>query len=68
LVLYFLKVYPKQSRGCWVVGASAGAVDPKMHCKWGWAFIDDIANLVDIAVVFYTHNVGWCGLCALFRR
>ncbi len=32
-VLYFLKVYPKQSRGCLVVGASAGAVNQKTHRK-----------------------------------
>jgi hypothetical protein len=48
--LYFLKVYPKQSLGCSVVGASAGAVDPKTHCKWVWLFINAIANLVDVMV------------------
>ncbi len=31
--LHFLNVYPKQSLGCLAVGVSAGAVDPKIHCK-----------------------------------
>ena len=48
--LHFMKVYPKQSPGCLAVGASAGAVDPKTHRKWVWAFIDAVANLVDVAV------------------
>ncbi len=43
-----MKVYPKQSPGCLAVGADA--VDPKTHRKWVWAFIDAIANLVDIVV------------------
>ncbi len=34
LVLYFLKVYLKQSLGCLVVGASTGAVNPKTMRKW----------------------------------
>jgi len=45
-----MKVYPKQSPGCSAVDASAGAVDPKTHRKWGWAFIDAVANLVDVVV------------------
>ena len=48
--LDFMKVYPKQSPGCSAVGASAGAVDPETHRKWVWAFIDAVANLVDIVV------------------
>jgi len=48
--LHFMKVYPKQSPGCSAVGASAGAVDPKTHRKWVWAFIDAVDNLVDIVV------------------
>jgi len=41
-----MKVYPKQSVGrCTTVGASEGAVDPKTHRKWVWAFIDVIAEL-----------------------
>ena len=54
--LHFLKVYPKQSPGCSAVGASAGAVDPKTHRKWVWAFIDAIAELVNIVVS--NHSVG----------
>jgi hypothetical protein len=49
-MLYFIKVYPKQGLGCLVVGAFAGAVDPKTHCKWVWAFIEAIAKLVDVVV------------------
>ncbi len=48
--LHFMKVYPKQSQGCLAVGASAGAVDPKTHRKWAWAFIDAVANLVNVVV------------------
>ncbi len=36
--------------GCSAVGASAGAVDPKTHRKWVWAFIDAVANLDDVVV------------------
>jgi hypothetical protein len=53
--LHFMKVYPKQSLGCLAVGASAGAVDPKTHRKWVWAFINAVANLVDV-VVSLTHT------------
>jgi hypothetical protein len=52
---HFMKVYPKQSPGCSAVGASAGAVNPKTHRKWVWAFIDAVANLVDV-VVSLTHT------------
>ena len=45
-----MKVYPKQSPGCLAVGASAGAVDPQIHRKWVWAFIDAVANLVNVVV------------------
>ena len=38
--LHFLKVYPLQAPGCAAVGESGGAVDPKTHHKWVWAFID----------------------------
>ena len=52
--LYFLKVYPKQGPGCSVVGASAGAVDPKTFRKWVWAFIVAIAELEEVVVsIFY---------------
>ena len=50
--LYFMKVYPKQGPGCAVVGASQGAVDPKTHRKWVWAFIEAISELVDMVVSF----------------
>ncbi len=50
--LHFMKVYPKQSPGCSAVGASTGAVGPKTHRKWVWAFIDAAANLVDTVVSF----------------
>ncbi len=48
--LHFMKVYPKQSPGCSTVGASTGAVDPKTHRRWVWAFIDAVANLVNTVV------------------
>jgi hypothetical protein len=51
--LYFLKVYPKQSPGCSVVGASSGAVDPKTFKKWVWMFIENIQELVDEVVSIY---------------
>jgi hypothetical protein len=50
--LHFMKVYPKQSPGCSAVGALAGAVDPKTHRKWVWAFIDAVTNLVNTVVSF----------------
>ena len=50
--LYFMKVYPKQGPGCAVVGASHGAVDPKTHRKWVWAFVEAISELVDMVVSF----------------
>ena len=43
--LQFMKVYPKQSPGCSVVGGSGEAVDPKTHHKWVWMFLDAIAEL-----------------------
>jgi hypothetical protein len=45
--LHFLKVYPLQAPGCAAVGASGGAVDPKPHWKWVWAYIEAIAQLFD---------------------
>ena len=48
--LHFLKVYPKQGPGCSTAGASNGAVDPKTHRKWVWAFIDAIKELMDVVV------------------
>ncbi len=58
---HFLKVYPKQSLGCLAVGASAGAINRKTHRKWVWAFINAVANLVDIAVSLLTMQ-GRCRL------
>ncbi len=49
-MVYFSKVYPKQGPGCLVVGASAGAINPKTHSKWVWAYIKAIAELVDVVV------------------
>ena len=54
--LHFMKVYSKQSPGCSAVGVSAGAVDPKTHRKWVWAFINAVANLVNVVV--NNHSVG----------
>ena len=52
--LHFMKVYPLQAPGCAAVGASAGAVDPKTHRKWVWAFIGAIADAIDAVVsIFY---------------
>ncbi len=52
--LYFMKVYPKQGPGCSVVGTSAGAVNLKTHRKWDWAYIEAIAELVDVVVSLLT--------------
>ncbi len=49
-MLYFMKVYPKQGPRCLVVAASTSAIDPKTHRKWVWAFIEAIAQLVDVVV------------------
>ncbi len=54
--IHFLKVYSKQSPGCMAVGASAGALNPKTHHKWVWAFIVAVANLVDIVVSNSQHE------------
>jgi hypothetical protein len=60
-MLFFMKVYPKQGPGWLVVGASASAVNPKTHRKWVWAFIEAIAELIDV-VVSDTTMWGWCRL------
>ncbi len=54
--LYFLKVYPKQSPGCLVVGASTGAVNPKTMRKWVWQFIKNIADLADNVVSNFVNS------------
>ncbi len=48
--LYFMKVYPKQGPGCSVVGTSAGVVDLKTHRKWVGAYVEAIAELVNVVV------------------
>ena len=55
-VLYFLKVYPKQSPGCSVVGTTTGAVDPKTMRKWVWQFIENIADLADDVVSKFVNS------------
>ena len=61
-----MKAYPKQSLGCsTVLGKSASAVDPKTPCKWVWAFINIMANLVN-AVVSFTHNARTAQFVAFF--
>ncbi len=49
-MLFFMKVYPNEGPGCLVVGASASAIDSKTHRRWVWAFIEAIAELVDVEV------------------
>ncbi len=53
--LYFLKVYPKQSPGCLVVGASTGTVDPRTMRKCMWQFIENISNLTDKVVSLFVQ-------------
>jgi hypothetical protein len=48
--LYFLTVYPRQSPGCSVVGASSSMINPKTFWKWVWMFIENIQELVDVVV------------------
>ncbi len=45
--LYFLKVYPWEGPGCFVVGGSKGAVDPKTMRMWVWQMLERIAKLAD---------------------
>jgi hypothetical protein len=50
-----MKVHPMQSLGC-----LTGAVDPKTHHKcWVWAFIDAVANLVDVVVSNHSVLTAW---------
>jgi hypothetical protein len=50
-----MKVHPMQSPGC-----LTGAVDPKTHRKcWVWAFIDAVANLVDVVVSNHSVLTAW---------
>jgi hypothetical protein len=43
-------LWAKQGPGCSTIGTSNGAVDPKTHQKWVWAFIEAISKLVDVVV------------------
>ncbi len=56
--LHFLKVYPKQGPGCSAVGGSErGAVDPRTHRKWVWAFIEAIEKLSDLVASICLFSV-----------
>ena len=55
-MMMMMKTYPKQALGCSVVGASAGAVDPKTMKKWVWEFIESIGELVDEVVRNNYHH------------
>jgi hypothetical protein len=50
LGVIFSEYVPQAGPGCLVVSASASAVDPQIHHKWVWAFINAMANLVDVVV------------------
>jgi hypothetical protein len=52
-VLHFMKVYPKQALGCVAVGMSGGAIDPKTHQKWVWAYIKAVAKLMDEVISIF---------------
>jgi hypothetical protein len=61
-VLHFMKVYSKQAPGCAVVGVSSGAINPKTHQKWVWAYIEAVAELVDKVVSIFTYTCfAWAG-------
>ena len=42
--------YPKEGPACAIAGGSGGAVDPKTHHKFVWAFIYAIADAESIVV------------------
>ena len=63
--LYFLKVYPKQSPGCLVVGASTGTVDPRTMRKCMWQFIENISNLTDKVVSLFVNSHSHVAHCHL---
>ena len=48
--LHFFCAYPKEGHACAIAGGSGGAVDPKTHRKFVWAFIYAIANAESIVV------------------
>ncbi len=64
--IYFLKVYPKQGPGCAATGGSErGAVDPRIHQKWVWKFIEAVAELVGIVARIFVY---FCIVCCHRRR
>ena len=48
--LHFLRAYPKEGPASAIAGGSGGAVDPKTHQKFVWAFIYAIADAESIVV------------------
>ena len=48
--LHFLRAYPKEGPASAIAGGSGGAVDPKTHRKFVWAFIYAIADAESIVV------------------
>ncbi len=48
--LHFFRAYPKEGHACAIAGGSGGAVDPKTHRKFVWAFIYAIADAESIVV------------------
>ena len=46
----FFCAYPKEGPVCTIAGGSGGAIDPKTHRKFVWAFIYAIANAESIVV------------------
>ncbi len=48
-----MRIYPEQVPGCAAVSASGGAIDPKTHQKWVWAYIKAVAELVDKVVSLF---------------
>ncbi len=64
--LHFMKVYTKQAPGCAAVSASGGAINPKTHQKWVWAYIKAVTKLVDevvsLFIVFYIYPCNMIGV------
>ena len=48
--LHFLRAYPKEGPASAIAGGSGGAVDPKTHRKFVWAFIYAVADAESIVV------------------
>ena len=60
--LHFFRAYPKEGHACAIAGGSGGAVDPKTHRKFVWAFIYAIADAESIVV---SHVLSLMGLFIL---